>query len=76
MGKTEEGKKRLAAAKLKETPKSKLKVGEPGQASLPQAPDPVAKRATAQETTSQGGARFEENKDRRVQETPVGSWSL
>ena len=35
MGKTEEGKKRLAAAKLKETPKSKLKVGEPVQASLP-----------------------------------------
>ena len=53
MGKTEEGKKRLAAAKLKETPKSKLKVGEPAQASLPQSPDPVAKRTTAQETTSQ-----------------------
>ena len=53
MRKIEEGKKHLVAAKLKETPKSKLKVGEPAQASLSQAPDPVVKRATAQETTNQ-----------------------
>ena len=71
MGKTEEGKKRLAAAKLKETPKSRLKVGEPAQASLPQAPDPVAKRTTAQETASQEAqvlkkTRTEESKRPRL----------
>ena len=71
MGKTEEGNKRLAAAKLKETPKSRLKVGEPAQASLPQAPDPVAKRTTSQETASQEAqvlkkTRTEESKRPRL----------
>ena len=48
-----------------------MKVGEPAQASLPQAPDLVAKRATEQETTSQEAqvlkkTRTEESKRPRL----------
>ena len=51
MSKTEEGKKRLAAAKLKETPKSRLRVGELPESSGPQASEPVAKRATSEDAS-------------------------
>ncbi|CAE7686814.1 GIP, partial [Symbiodinium sp. CCMP2456] len=55
MAKTEEeGKKRLAAAKLKETPKSRLRVGESAEGSDPQASVPVVKRTTT------GGPSIEE----------------
>ena len=52
MAKTDEGKKRLAAAKLKETPRSKLRVAEaPSEPSPPTAP--VAKRSTEEASTQE-----------------------